>query len=290
MLVLENTFSTLESTRKRVSLGCDSTIPVIFAWLIRERAFDKRPNLPEALLTNGLFPAALLEEPDSKLRDEQAKRILDSWNEIEEFAVVGPVVSPSAGASADAPDGSKEKAKRKELTPKQRARQVAHLKYMAPHQSEEDYKLKPKRAALLDRAHSTMDVMRMSPVDFTETMVAYGLFANSEAGMPSRNLVNCALQTLESKVANLLLSKRYFTDVVGAEIEVPWSLVTSTFHLVAEAHTGQSSWFANKQIFSFSVVLQMFCVSLRLANAYTKKPVVVEDVHVFVCLQIIVFG
>ena len=139
---------------------------------------------------------------------------------LKEFAVVGPVVSPSAGASADAPDGSKEKAKRKELTPKQRARQVAHLKYMAPHQREEDYKLKPKRAALLDRAHSTMDLMRMSPVDLTETMVAYGLFANSEAGMPSRNLVNCALQTLESKVANLLLSKRYFTDVVGAEIEV----------------------------------------------------------------------
>ena len=66
----------------------------------------------------------------------------------EEFAVVAraPVEPPSAGDSADIADGSN--GKRKELTPKQRAKQVAHLKYTVPHQREEDYELKPKRAAM----------------------------------------------------------------------------------------------------------------------------------------------
>ena len=181
--------------------------PSYFAWLVRERVYDKRPNLQEALLKNGLFPATLLEEADSKLRDEQAKRIVDSWDETEEFAVVGPVVPPSAGDSPDIADGSKGKGKRKELTPKQRAKQVAHLKYMAPQQREEDYKLKPKRAALLDRAHSTMDLMRMSPLDFTQTMVAYGLFEDLE-GQACRKGTSCQFRgwNQESQLGKLCAS------------------------------------------------------------------------------------
>ena len=151
--------------------------PSYLAWIMREKVYDQRADLKEALLQAELFPRSLLDESDSKVREAQAQDIVDSWSEAPAESRVRAVENEAPGPDLAEVEESTSPGpqRRKPLTEKARAKEVAHLKYMAPHQREEMYSNKPMRSALVEREHSTLDLMRMSPLQFTETMIAYGL-------------------------------------------------------------------------------------------------------------------
>ena len=53
--------------------------PSYLAWMVRERVYDKRPQLKEALVSQNFFPASLLNIEDEKERCKRALSVIDFW-------------------------------------------------------------------------------------------------------------------------------------------------------------------------------------------------------------------
>lgn len=144
--------------------------PSYIAWMVRERVYDKKENLKNALVAQDMFPVSLLNESDEKQRCRRALEIIDSWKESEpkeqqlaEHSKANDEAMAESHAIVPA-------SQQKNVTEKKRR----HLKYMNPSQQTEEYATKV-RATLVERKHYGQALQRMSAVEFVQAMQAYGL-------------------------------------------------------------------------------------------------------------------
>ena len=148
--------------------------PSYIAWMVRERVYDKRPQLKEALVSQGFFPDSLLNIVDEKERCTRALSVIDSWqsdkkDEPTEKAVPSDVDKTLVEDTSEVVPAEEKETKKKNSEKKQR-----HLKYMHPDQQTEAYANRT-RLSLVERKHTGQQLHRMSALQFAQVMVEYGL-------------------------------------------------------------------------------------------------------------------
>ena len=159
--------------KKKSLAWLQKNVPSYIAWLVRERVYDQRPQLKEALLSEGLFPVSLLNLEDEKERCKKALQIIESWPASQSDQADGEQILPVDASAAEisplVPVSTALKAG------KQTDKKKRHLKYTHPEQQTAAYAAK-KRHALVERKHRGQELHRLSAFEFTKVMREYGLF------------------------------------------------------------------------------------------------------------------
>ena len=150
-------------------------VPSCIAWLVRERVYDLRPKLKDALISEGLFPESLLNLQDEKERCKIALEVIQSWHASQDDKDVNKQFDPAVRSTVEGAPQNADAVSDVLKTGKQTEKKRIHLKYMHPSQQTVAYAQK-QRHALVERKHSGQELVRLSALDFTKVMLEHGLF------------------------------------------------------------------------------------------------------------------
>lgn len=158
--------------------------PSYLAWMVRERVYDKRPQLKEALVSQNFFPASLLNIEDEKERCKRALSVIDSWQSGDKDKETAMAMPSESDVDKKVVPCSPEvlPAEEQGPLPKKSEKKQRHLKYMHPDQQTEAYANRT-RLSLVERKHSGQQLHRMSALQFAQVMVEYGLLEDL-TGLP----------------------------------------------------------------------------------------------------------
>ena len=189
--------------KKKSSVWIRTHAPSYIAWMVRERVYDKRPQLKEALVSKGFFPDSLLNIVDDKERCTRALSVIDSWqsgtgtkDEPTVKAVPSDVDKTLVEDTSEVVPAEEKETKKKNSEKKQR-----HLKYMHPDQQTEAYANRT-RPSLVERKHTGQQLHRM----FAQPWHTIGgqplLFGLSRTPKPPK-VIGCSTRGHERQVLRI---------------------------------------------------------------------------------------
>ena len=177
--------------------------------------YAQRPQLKQALISEGLFPESLLNIEDEKERCKRALEVIQSWQAPEDDVSDSKQIVPTTVASEEAPLVAVTEAAK---SGKQTEKKKRHQKYMHPSQQTVAYAQK-QRNALVERKHAGQELHRLSALDFAKAMREYGLFEDL-TGQPCQKPECSTAKGFGAEGGSVLggLSASYAGRIPGSDI------------------------------------------------------------------------